>query len=277
MTHPPHEAGGATLRSAPLAFLDIESTGLAPGDGHRVCEVALLRVAGAAAEVSFTSVVNPLRPMGEQAAAVHGITPDQIERAPVFHQIAPQLLALLDGAAIVAHNAPFDVAFLNAELERMALPPLTNPVLDTLVLSRRLLRRPSHSLGALAAHLGLPTPTHRAMSDVLALQGLFAHLAALLAELGVATLHDALRFQRGLLPGQPEPPPPPLIAQALIEGRRLHIIYRSLSSTEPTERVVRPIEVTQERSGPYLRAFCYLRNDLRSFALEKIDFIELVD
>jgi DNA polymerase III subunit epsilon len=266
-----------SLRSAPLAFLDIESTGLSPGEGHRVCEVALLRVRGAAAEASLSTLVNPLRPMGAQAAAVHGITPEELEGAPLFYQIAPGLLALLDGAAIVAHNAPFDVAFLDAELERLGLPLIANPVLDTLVLARRLLRLPSHSLRSLATHLGLPRPTHRAMDDVLALQGLFAHLAALLAELGVVTLHDALRFQRGLLPGQEEPPPPPLIALAMEQGRRLHIIYRSLSSPEPTDRVVRPIEVTQERSGSYLRAFCYLRNDLRSFALEKIDFIELVD
>ncbi|MBC8077080.1 MAG: WYL domain-containing protein [Chloroflexales bacterium] len=277
MTLTPHDASGAALSNAPLAFLDIESTGLSPGEGHRVCEVALLRVRGETVEARYNMLVNPLRPMNEQAAAVHGITPELLEGAPHFHQIAPHLLALLDGTVIVAHNAPFDVAFLNGEFERGGLPPLANPVLDTLVLARRLLRRPSHSLRALAKEFQLPAPTHRAMSDVLALQGLFAHLAALLGELGIATLHDALRFQRGLLPGQPELPPPPLIAQALQQGRKLHIIYRSLSSPEPTERVIRPIEVTQERSGAYLRAYCYLRNDLRSFALEKIDFIELVD
>jgi DNA polymerase-3 subunit epsilon len=260
-----------------LAFLDIESTGLSPGEGHRVCEVALLRTRDGAVEASFNTLVDPQRPSSAGALAVHGITPQLLEGAPTFAEIAPVLLPLLAGAALVAHNAPFDVAFLASELERIGWPLPAYPVIDTLVLSRRLLRRPSHSLHALANDLGLPVPSHRAMTDVLALQALFAHLLPLLAALGIATLDDLLRFQRGLLPGQPEPPPPPLIAEALQQGRRLHIIYRSMSSPDPTDRVIRPIEITQERSGPYLRAYCYLRNDLRSFALEKIDFVEVVD
>ena len=97
MTRSPHEAGGVLLRSAPLAFLDIESTGLSPGEGHRVCEVALLRTRGSAAEASLSTLVNPLRPMGTQAAAVHGITPEELEGAPLFR--APAFRRLLAHAA----------------------------------------------------------------------------------------------------------------------------------------------------------------------------------
>jgi DNA polymerase III subunit epsilon len=259
-----------------LTFLDIESTGLIP-NADRICEIALRRVRGNTIEASYTVLVNPNRPMGAQALQVHGITPDMLADAPLFAAVAPNVWPLLLGSALVAHNAPFDVAFLSTELDRLGLPPLTNPVLDTLVLSRRLLRRSSHSLRSLATDLGLPSPAHRAMSDVLALHSLFEILRVQLAERGITTVEETLRFQRGLLPGQPERDPPPIIEEALRSGRRLYIVYRSLSSPEPTLRLVRPIEITHERSGLFLRAFCYLRNDLRSFALEKIDSMELAD
>jgi len=272
----PQQHGSRSLDQTPLVFLDIESTGLLPNE-DRVCEIALRRVRGGVVEASYTALVNPQRPMGSQAQQIHHITPDLLVGAPVFAAVAPNVLPLLADATLVAHNAPFDMAFLGGELDRLAAPPLTNPVLDTLVLSRRLLRRASHSLASLAADLGLERPSHRAMNDVLALHGLFEHLMERLSALNIFTLEDALRFQRGLLPGQPEHTPPPLIEQALRQGRRLHIVYRSISSPEPTARMVRPIEITHERSGLFLRAFCYLRNDLRSFDLQKIDSMELAD
>lgn len=272
----PTTANGVPLDQTSLVFLDIESTGLHPSD-DRVCEIALRRVRGQRVEASYTALVNPQRPMGSQAFQVHRITPAMLASAPTFAMIAPNVLPLLADATLIAHNAPFDMAFLSGELARMGMSALTNPVIDTLVLSRRLLRRASHSLASLSADLGLVQPSHRAMNDVLALQGLFAHLTTHLSALGITTLEDTLRLQRGLLPGQQENVPPAIINQALSEGRRLQIVYRSLSSPEPTLRLVRPIEITHERSGMFLRAFCYLRNDLRSFALEKIDSMELAD
>ena len=264
------------LDQTTLVFLDIESTGLS-AKNDRVCEVALLRVRGAVVEASYTTLVNPQQEMGAQAFSVHGITPEMLADAPLFAQIAPNLLPLLTGATLVAHNAPFDIAFLAGELARLNLAPLNNLVLDTLTLSRRLLKRRSHSLAALSDDLALHTPNHRAMHDLLPSRGLSEYLRTELAAIGITTLEDALRYARGLLPGHPEPSAPEIIAQALHEGRLLHIIYRSMSSSTPTERIIRPIEVVVERSGSYLRAFCYLRDDLRSFALEKIDFMELVE
>lgn len=264
------------LDQLPLVFLDVETTGLYPGAGHRVCEVALVRAVGERTAASFATLVDPQRDLDAGAAAVNGITPALLAGAPPFAAVADALLALLDGAVLVAHNAPFDCAFLAAELARLGRPAPAEPALDTLVLSRRLLRRSSHSLRALAADLGLPAPTHRALSDTLALRGLFAFLAGRMALVGVHTLGDTLRLQRGLLPGQPDPVPPPPIDQALAEGRMLRIVYASNTTLVPVERLVRPLDLTLESSGLYLRAFCYLRNDVRSFVLSKIEAMELV-
>jgi DNA polymerase-3 subunit epsilon len=264
------------LDALPLVFFDVETTGLFPSQGHRICEVALLRVCNGVIQSRFNTLVDPQRPIEARAFAVNRISADLLRDAPPFAQIAGMVQELLDDAVVIAHNAPFDMAFLGCELTLLGRPLPANPVLDTLVLARRLLRRHSYSLQALSRDLGLSPPNHRAMSDVWALYGLFRYLAEQLAALGITALGDVLRYQRGLFPEQPDPVQPPLITQALRERRQLRIIYRSRSSPEPTERYIYPLELTQERSGVFLRAFCFLRDDWRSFALDKIEVMELV-
>lgn len=263
------------LAELPLLFLDLETTGLDAAAGHRVAEVALLRMRGEQEEGRLDSLVNPGRPMDPGAAAVNGLRDEVLAAAPPFAALAPAVADLARSAVPVGHNVRFDLAFLAAELRAAGEVPLAGPSLDTLALARRLLRRRSYSLAALAADLDLPAPTHRAMADVEATRALFAYLVALMAELGVTTLGAALRFERGLLPGVAEPQPPALIALALAEGRALRIVYRSRSAPEPTARVVRPIHLSVESSGLYLRAFCELRQDIRAFAIAKIERMEL--
>jgi DNA polymerase-3 subunit epsilon len=265
------------LHAAPVVFFDLETTGLDLRAGHRVCEVALLRMHGATEAGRIDSLVNPGRPLDPAAAAINGLNDAQLAAAPPFAALAAPVLEHLRGALLVAHNLPFDQAFLNNELAALGYAPPILPTLDTLILSRRLLRQRSHSLAALAAQFNLPPPSHRAMDDVRTLAALFRHFAAQMADLGVRTVADAIRFERGLLPGAPEPEAPPLVARALSERRLLHIVYASRSEGVPTARTVRPLYLTVETAGLYLRAFCYLRNDVRTFALAKIVQMELLE
>lgn len=264
------------LEALSLTFFDVETTGLAPVHEHRICEIALLRVRGDQVESSFATLINPQRAIDAGAFAVNKISTTMLERAPPFAAVADQVAGIIHDSVLIAHNAPFDVAFLNHEFALLGHPPLPNFSIDTLVLSRQLLNCPSHSLGALASDLGLARPTHRAMSDVMVLRGLFERLAPMLALLGVTNLGEVLRYQRGLLPGDPEPDMPPLIARAFQEKRRLRIVYRSRSAPNPTERVVEPLEMSLMRGEIYLRAYCHLRRDVRSFAITKIDKMELL-
>ncbi len=262
----------------PLTFFDVETTGLMPAQGHRVCELALLRRRGTDVEVEFDTLINPHRTIDATAYAVNRISPEMLEHAPPFAAVADTVLDIIRGSVIIAHNAPFDKAFLIAELKLLNRPAPPNYFIDTLKLARLLLPKlHSYSLQSLASELHLPMPRHRAMQDVRALEALFAHLYTRLNTLGVTTLQDLLRCGRGLLPGQPEPVPPPLIDQALREGRLLRIIYRSRSTPDPTTRLIEPIELTQEYNRTYLRAYCFLRNDERSFAIDKIEDMQLVE
>jgi DNA polymerase-3 subunit epsilon len=264
------------LQAAPTVFFDLETTGLDLRSGHRVCEVALLRMHGASEVGRIDSLVNPGRLLDPAAAAVNGLNDAELAEAPAFTTLAAPIVGLMHHAVLVAHNLPFDQAFLGHELALAGFKFAPAAALDTLTLARRLLRQRSYSLATLAAQFELPPPSHRAMDDVRTLAALFKRLCSQMAELGIHTVADALRFERGLLPGAPEPEPPTLVAQALAEQRLLHIVYTSRSEGGPVARIVRPLYLSVETAGLYLRAFCYLRNDVRTFALAKIVQMDLV-
>ncbi|MGD9148569.1 MAG: exonuclease domain-containing protein, partial [Anaerolineae bacterium] len=134
------------LTEIPFALFDVETTGLSPAYGHRVCEVACLRLCDGVELGRFESLVDPGRPVTAGAFAVNQITSQMLVDAPLFETIAPALLALMEDAALVAHNAPFDLGFLAKELEFAGLSPPEGPVVDTLALSRRIYSYGSHSL-----------------------------------------------------------------------------------------------------------------------------------
>lgn len=266
---------GLPLAHAPTVFFDLETTGLDLRSGHRVCEVALVRMHGATEMGRIDTLVNPGRLLDPAAAAVNGLNDAQLAQAPPFATLAAPIVELMRDAVLVAHNLPFDQAFLRHELALVGKSLSPTPALDTLTLARRLFRQRSYSLATLAAQFALPPPSHRAMDDVRTLAALYSHLCAHMANLGIHTVADALRYERGLLPGAPEPEPPPLVAQALAEQRLLRIVYTSRSEGGPVARTVRPLYLSVETAGLYLRAFCYLRNDVRTFALTKIVQMDL--
>jgi DNA polymerase III subunit epsilon len=269
------EAFPDKLTDLPLIFLDLETTGLTIHEGHRVCEVALIREQGGVEQQRLSLLIDPERELDPQASAVNGLSREMLAGAPRFAEVADEVLTALAGGVIVAHNAPFDVMFLNYELSLLGRPALNLPALDTLSLARRLMRRSSYSLAALAEHLQLEPPTHRALADVLALRGLFYHLMELMAEKEITTLYDVLRFERGIHPGEPELELPLVVARAMAEGRRLRIVYTSRSTPEPTTRLITPLSLSKQGEWTYLRAYCFLRHDLRAFALDKIERMEL--
>jgi len=258
------------IEQVPFVLLDIESTGLAAAAGDRVCEIALVRWQGGEVVRRWETLVNPGRPVSSAAFAVNRIDAGSLARAPSFADIADRLLAELDGAVLVAHNIPFDLEFLDTELTRIGRPALTNPRLDTLTLARCFLMHDRYSLSALSRDLGFDRPAHRAMSDVLALISLFDHLLNRLRMVGVATLADLVRAHRGLLPGEPEPEAPPLLAEALLNGTRVSITYRGRSG-ETVARQILPLELHTYRGLQRLVAYCYLRSGQRTFYLDRIE------
>ncbi len=263
------------LGNTTFAVLDVETTGLSPAYGHRVCEVASLRVRGGVELDCFESLVDPGRRISPGAYRVNRITPEMLRGMPKFDAVVGRLLEVIKGAVLVAHNAPFDLGFLATELEIAGRPPLSlgPSVIDTLSLVRRLYRFGSNSLPNVAEALNLERkPTHRAMSDVWAT---YLVLQRLLRDLerrsGVTTLGGLIELQGGPIP-YPHScalPLPPTIAEALESGRRVRMRYMDAQGRE-TGRVVLPLRVDARRDNLYLIAHCYRRDALRTFRLDRV-------
>jgi len=147
--------------------LDTETTGLDPRQGHRIIEVAAIEMDGRkVSERTFHRYINPEREIDEGAAAVHGLTLDRLQDEPKFAEIAPALLEFIKDAELVIHNAPFDIGFLNAELALMGLPPLGNPVVDTLKVAKELHPGKKNNLDALCDRYQIDN-SHRTLHGAL--------------------------------------------------------------------------------------------------------------
>jgi DNA polymerase-3 subunit epsilon len=134
--------------------LDVETTGLDASAGHRIIEIGCVELANRRPTgQEFHRYLNPEREIDAGALAVHGIELGRLMQAPKFAEVASELLAFIEGAELIIHNAPFDVGFLDAELAR--LPGVARTVaglcrvLDTLALARGLHPGQRNSLDAL--------------------------------------------------------------------------------------------------------------------------------
>lgn len=174
------------MSEAPLAFVDLEMTGLDP-KVDRVIEVAVTRRIGGAVDRTFTSLVNP-GPGVSFKTDVHGLGPAALAGAPSFADIAGAVEAICEGAVLVAHGAWWDVTFLEAEFARLGRDTRFPFYLDTVTLSRRAFKAESHSLASLARRFGIdPGLAHRAGDDV---RSLIAVFEKLLAELSPTSPRD---------------------------------------------------------------------------------------
>ncbi len=134
--------------------LDTETTGLSAETGDRIIEIGCVELVNRRRTGrTFHRYLNPEREIDDGALAVHGISRTELDGQPRFAQIAEELLAFLEGAELVIHNAAFDIAFLEAELERLPGAPRTVAsvckILDTLALARELHPGQRNSLDAL--------------------------------------------------------------------------------------------------------------------------------
>lgn len=118
---------------------DTETTGLEPAEGHRVVEIGAVELHNhVPTGRTWHHYVNPRRDMPQEAFAIHGISAEFLADKPAFEAIADDFLAFVAGATLVAHNAGFDVKFLNAELGWAGRPLLSEAaIVDTLALARR--------------------------------------------------------------------------------------------------------------------------------------------
>ena len=150
--------------------LDTETTGLDPGQGHRVIEIGCVELLNhVPTGRTFHTYVNPERAVPTDAFAVHGLSDAFLRDKPIFAAVADGFLVFLGDSPLVIHNAAFDLGFLNAELVRLSKPPLpAGRAIDTVQLARRAFPGAPANLDALCKRFRIDVSeraTHGALKD----------------------------------------------------------------------------------------------------------------
>ena len=188
-------------------FLDVETTGLSPGDGHRIIEIAAIAYAGHAAgggeRGKFHRLLDPERDVPSEAVEIHGISYSKLDGKEKFADISQELAAYLKDCELIAHNAPFDVAFLDMEFRRVGMPPVSKvvaKVTDTLEIAARLYPGGRNSLDAIATRAGIDVkarrPKHNALIDAEILAEVYMYLTG--GQTALELQSDAVKFSSAL-------------------------------------------------------------------------------
>lgn len=188
---------------ASFVVVDIETTGLNPRSAG-ITEIAAIRIDNSRFSTEFHSLVNPGRRIPPTIARLTGISDDMVRDQPSIEVVLPQLHAFLGAMVLVAHNADFDLGFLNFAARRLFSSPLLNPSLCTLRLAKRLLPElRSRSLETVASHLGVATSDrHRALGDARITAEVLLILLEKAQRLGICSLGELIDFQHSARDGR---------------------------------------------------------------------------
>ncbi len=264
-----------------FSFLDVETTGLDPAGGDKICEIAIVKTLNGDIVEQFVTLVNPGMAIPPRAVSIHGITDFMVSKSPFFRHIAGDVLDFLKDSVIVAHNAAFDLGFLEAELRNLMLTLPAYNVIDTLGIARRYYNFPSNSLGEIAKSIGIITESeHRALADVMTTKGVLEYFLADLDRRGIRLkrLKDILKLQGKAveLKSSKELVLPGEIEEALRVKGKLRIKYLSAYKDETSTRVIEPFDISVSKESTYIHAFCHLRKERCTFRLDRILDIKAV-
>jgi len=260
------------LDSHTFAYLDVETTGLSPWFGDRICEIAVVRCEGDKIISTYDSLLNPERPLSPGAARVNGLKDSDLKKAPQFKDVADQVLPLVKDAVIVCHNVPFDLGFLSSELGRVNKHLPTVLTLDTLEIARDYFDFDSNSLQFIAHWLDIEVvEAHRSLDDAFTTREVLKHFSRKLR---------STEIERSIAPYYPpvtssqELNLPPVIEEALQSKKRLFIRYVDRKG-DVSERWITPKQILALNDYLYMVAHCHMRDDERNFRLDRIEQMEI--
>ena len=162
-------------------ILDIETSGLDYKEGHRIIEIGCVELNRKEVGSHFHRYINPLKTLTEENIKIHGITNEFLEDKPLFEDVAEEFLSFIQDSSIIAHNANFDVGFLNHELEKLSQPQISKDrVVDTVVIARNRFPGQQVNLDALVKKLKVNTLVdrefHGALKDAKILTDVYLEL-----------------------------------------------------------------------------------------------------
>jgi len=257
------------LASARFAFLDLETTGLSPWFGDRICEVGIVLTEGKRIKQQVQTLVNPERLLSLGAASTNGLRDEELFTAPLFADVAHDLAEWLKGTVVVCHNAKFDMQFLDSEFRKLNREIQIPNLIDTLMLSRQYFDLPSYTLASIADAFHVSrTKIHRALENALAVRGIFFGMMEALKQFN-KPLDDFIGIYNS--PAWPNEgiQLPTELGEAIYSNRKLFIHYVN-GEGEESQRWVTPKQVMGLKDYVYLQAYCHLRNAERNFRLDRI-------
>lgn len=185
---------GVLLEEATFVVFDLETTGLRPGTA-RPCEIGAVRVERLELGARFQTLANPGAQLQPAIAALTGLRDEELRRAPPVAAAVRRFLAFVGDAVLVAHNARFDLGFLDAETMRLTGRRVEATSIDTVGLSRRLLGRRPANLAALAHRFVTDAkPCHRALPDAEATAEILLVFIGMAQERGARTVGDLVEL-----------------------------------------------------------------------------------
>jgi len=167
----------AVYDTAAFIAFDTETTGLDPASG-RIVEIGAVKFDRRGVIARYNVLINPEMPMPEEAGKVNGITDAMLKDKPLIADVFPDFFDFIGTGVLVAHNAPFDINYVNAELKRAGEPPLSNKVVDTRIFAKEVFPGlSSYALQDLAVQFGITAlEAHRAEDDARVCMELFEQI-----------------------------------------------------------------------------------------------------
>ncbi len=259
-----------TLSNARFAFLDIETTGLSPWFGDRICQIAVILTEGKRIKSTVDLLLNPEHEISPAAAHINGLDESRLAKAPRFEEITSQLEAVLKDTIIVCHNAQFDLQFLDNEYRKLNRTVEYPNLIDTMVMAREYFELPSYSLHYLADAFNVSKnlQSSRAQADALTAKNIFFAMMDTLKPNG-KPLDDYIGIYNSPAWPQEGVYLPTDLSEAINSGKRLFIKYMDKDG-ELSERWISPKEVIGLSDYIYLQAHCHTRNAERTFRLDRI-------
>jgi len=180
-----------------FVVIDLETTGHSPMKNDKIIEAGIVVIEDDAIKETYSTFFDPEQSIPSFIQSLTGITNQDVKHAPTFHEKADQIVDIFKDSYFIAHNVPFDLGFLNAELEQNGREKLTNPVIDTVELSRILYpTAPGYKLSQLAEFLHIThDDPHRALADAYVTAEIFLKLKKKLDHLPYETIQHLLKLE----------------------------------------------------------------------------------
>lgn len=265
---------GTLWKDLTFVGFDTETTGKYPLTAE-ICEIAGVKWRAGEVVDTFSTLVKPSKPMGDEVIKIHGITNEMVETAPSIASVIGDFRKFIGGAVPIAHHAPFDLGFVAVEFERAGLTLPTEPVICSSLLSRKVIPESgNHKLQTLIKFLALEQgQAHRALDDAkaclqVALKSMERVGEKALADI-LATQGGTLGWQRFSMRALEDLDTVGPIVQATREGGEVDFAYGAGSKPGKTRRI-RPVGLVRSLDGDFFVGIEPEDSQAKRFFLNKV-------